>query len=131
MKKEKKVLTKCVEAKKVKEFFNEISDLITSGHDKVWTSKDENGEMNFIVGNSRVNIRINASMMKGDKSITNKNIFVTSERKHTDTESGEYNYNISYLGNYELCELTAEEVVELIACLQNALQSNGEKGVKL
>ena len=41
MKKEKKVLTKCVEAKKVKEFFNEISDLITSGHDKVWTSKDE------------------------------------------------------------------------------------------
>ena len=59
MKKEKKVLTK------VKEFFNEISDLITSGHDKVWTSKDENGEMNFIVGNSRVNIRINASMMKG------------------------------------------------------------------
>ena len=67
--------------------------------------------------------------MKRDKSITNKNIFVTSERKHTDTESGEYNYNISYLGNYELCELTAEEVVELIACLQNALQSNGEKGV--
>ena len=65
LKKEKKVLTKCVEAKKVKEFFNEISDLITSGHDKVWTSKDENGEMNFIVGNSRVNIRINASMMKG------------------------------------------------------------------
>ena len=56
---------------------------------------------------------------------------MTSERKHTDTESGEYNYNISYLGNYELCELTAEEVVELIACLQNALQSNGEKGVKL
>ena len=47
MKKEKKVLTKCVEAKKVKEFFNEISDLITSGHDKVWTSKDENGEMNL------------------------------------------------------------------------------------
>ena len=34
--------------------------------------------------------------MKRDKSITNKNIFVTSERKHTDTESGEYNYNISY-----------------------------------
>ena len=65
MKKEKKVLTKCVKAKKVKEFFNEISDLITSGHDKVWTSKDENGEMNFIVGNSRVNIRINASMMEG------------------------------------------------------------------
>ena len=30
MKKEKKVLTKCVEAKKVKEFFNEISDLITA-----------------------------------------------------------------------------------------------------
>ena len=65
MKKEKKVLTKCVEAKKVQEFFNKISDLITSGHDKVWTSKDENGEMNFIVGNSRVNIRINTSMMKG------------------------------------------------------------------
>ena len=38
--------------------------------------------------------------MKRDKSITNKNIFVTSERKHTDTESGEYNYNISYLGSY-------------------------------
>jgi hypothetical protein len=65
MKKGKKVLTKCVEAEKVKEFFNKISDLITSGHDKVWTSKDENGEMNFIVGNSRVNIRINTSMMKG------------------------------------------------------------------
>ena len=65
MKKQKKVLTKCVEAKKVQEFFNKISDLITSGHDKVWTSKDQNGEMNFIVGNSRVNIRINASMMEG------------------------------------------------------------------
>ena len=60
MKKQKKVLTKCVEAKKVQEFFNKISDLITSAHDKVWTSKDQNGEMNFIVGNSRVTIRMNA-----------------------------------------------------------------------
>lgn len=65
MKKEKKVLTKCVEAEKIQEFFNKISDLITSGHDKVWTSKDENGEMNFIVGNSRVNVRISTSMMEG------------------------------------------------------------------
>lgn len=65
MKKQKKVLTKCVEAKKVQAYFNKISDLITSGHEKVWTSKNENGEMSFIVGNSRVNIRINASMMEG------------------------------------------------------------------
>ncbi|WP_223854788.1 hypothetical protein [Bacteroides sp. GM023] len=65
MKKGKKVLTKCVEAEKIQEFFNKISDLITSGHDKVWTSKDENGEMNFIVGNSRVNVRISTSMMEG------------------------------------------------------------------
>lgn len=65
MKKEKKVLTKCVRQRKSKNFSTKLVNLITSGHDKVWTSKDENGEMNFIVGNSRVNIRINASMMKG------------------------------------------------------------------
>ena len=61
----KKVLTKCVEAQKVQAYFNKISDLITSGHDKVWTSKTENGEMSFIVGNSRVNIRVNASLLEG------------------------------------------------------------------
>ena len=60
-----KVLTKCVEAEKVQTYFKKISDLITSGHDKVWTSKDENGEMSFIVGKSRVNVRVNTSLLEG------------------------------------------------------------------
>lgn len=69
--------------------------------------------------------------MKRNKDIANKDIFVASERKHTDIESGEYNYNICYLGNYQLCGLTSEDVIDLIGCLQNALQANGEKGDSL
>lgn len=65
MRKEKKVLTKCVEAQKVQAYFNQISDLITSGRDKVWTSKNENGEMSFIVGKSRINVRVNTSLLEG------------------------------------------------------------------
>lgn len=65
MRNQKQPLTKCVEAKKVQAYFNKISDLITSGHEKVWATKGENGEMNFIVGKSRVNVRINASLLEG------------------------------------------------------------------
>lgn len=65
MKNQKQPLTKCVEAKKVQACFNKISDLITSGHDKVWATKSENGEINFIVGNSCVNVRINVSLLEG------------------------------------------------------------------
>lgn len=63
MRREKKVRTKCVDAKKIQEFFNKICEVITADQDKVWVSKEANGEISFIVGKECV--RISASMMKG------------------------------------------------------------------
>lgn len=59
--------------------------------------------------------------------ITSREIFVTSSRHHSDKESGEYFYDISYCGNIEMEELTADDAREIIACLQHALDVN-EKG---
>lgn len=63
MRRVKEVRTKCVDAKKIQEFFNKVCEVITEGQDKVWVSKEANGEVSFIVGKECV--RISASMMKG------------------------------------------------------------------
>lgn len=63
MRRDKKIRTQCVDAKKIQEFFNRVSEMITADRDKVWVSKGANGETSFIVGKERV--RISASMMKG------------------------------------------------------------------
>ncbi|WP_270436337.1 hypothetical protein [Candidatus Bacteroides intestinigallinarum] len=60
-------------------------------------------------------------------NITNRDIFVNTERKFTGKEEGEYSYNLSFNGNYELCDLSSDEVREIIACFQHALEVN-EKG---
>lgn len=62
--------------------------------------------------------------------IADRDIYVSSERKHSDKETGEYRYNIYFYGNIELCEITADDAREIIACLQYALAVNGEGGTK-
>lgn len=62
--------------------------------------------------------------------ITERDIYVSSERKHSDKETGEYRYNVYFYGNIELCEITADDAREIIACLQYALAVNGEGGTK-
>lgn len=59
--------------------------------------------------------------------ITDRDIYVSSERKHSDKETGEYRYNVYFYGNIELCEITADDAREIISCLQYALDIN-EKG---
>lgn len=62
--------------------------------------------------------------------ISDRDIYVSSERKHSDKETGEYRYNVYFYGNIELCEITADDAREIIACLQYALAVNGEGGTK-
>lgn len=68
--------------------------------------------------------------MKKEKSISNNNIYVTSERNHSTKSSSEYSYNLSYEGTYVLYEMSADEVREMIACLQYALSATEEGGEK-
>lgn len=65
--------------------------------------------------------------MKKEKNISNNDIYVSSERCHSANDSSEYLYNLWYEGSYVACEMSADEVREIIACLQNALAEN-EKG---
>jgi hypothetical protein len=59
--------------------------------------------------------------------ITDRDIYVSSERKFSDKETGEYLYNVWFYGNQELSEISADDAREVIACLQHALDVN-EKG---
>lgn len=60
--------------------------------------------------------------------ITERDIYVSSERNHSDRETGAFRYNIYFYGNIELSEITSDDAREIIACLQYALDTN-EKGV--
>lgn len=50
-----------------------------------------------------------------------------SYRTNCDSAHTGYRYNLSYHGNYVIDEMTADDVREVIACLQYALELNGEK----
>lgn len=52
---------------------------------------------------------------------------VQSYRTNSDSAHTGYRYNLSYHGNFVIDEMTADEVREVIACLQYALELNGEK----
>ena len=54
-------------------------------------------------------------------------IFVSSERSHSATSTGEYSYMLSYGGSYIACDMSADELREIISCMQNALKTNGEE----
>ena len=76
--------------------------------------------------------RINAEHpnMSKHKKISEDGIFVTSQRSHSATNTDEYSYMLSYGGNYIACDMSADELREIIACMQNALKANGEGGEK-
>ena len=59
--------------------------------------------------------------------IADRDIYVSAERKFSDTDKSPYLYNVYHDGDYEMESLTADEVRDLIACLQYALDVN-EKG---
>jgi len=60
-------------------------------------------------------------------NITKRDIYVSSERNHSDKETGDYRYNLYFYGNFAICEISADDAREIIACLQHALDVN-EKG---
>lgn len=61
------------------------------------------------------------------KSITQKDIYVQAERLCTGTETSEYKYCLAYYGNYVMCDISAEDAREIIACLQHAKGGQNEK----
>ena len=68
--------------------------------------------------------------MSKHKKISEDGIFVTSQRSHSATNTDEYNYMLWYNGNYIACDMSADELHEIIACMQNALKVNEEGGEK-
>lgn len=67
--------------------------------------------------------------MSKRSSVADCDIYVSAERKYSGTDKSPYLYNVFHDGEYEMESLTADEVRELIECLQHALAEN-EKGVK-
>lgn len=67
--------------------------------------------------------------MSKRSSVADCNIFVSAECKYSGTDKSSYLYNVYHDGEYEMESLTADEVRELIECLQHAL-AESEKGVK-
>ncbi|WP_294617630.1 hypothetical protein [uncultured Bacteroides sp.] len=65
--------------------------------------------------------------MSKRSSVADCNIFVSAECKYSGADKSPYLYNVSHDGEYEMESLTADEVRELIECLQHALAEN-EKG---
>lgn len=57
------------------------------------------------------------------------NTYVVTERAYDSSASSEYNYSLWVGGNQTFYEVSADEVREIIACLQNALNNTiGQKG---
>nr|DAJ56300.1 MAG TPA: hypothetical protein [Caudoviricetes sp.] len=66
--------------------------------------------------------------MSRNRSINQGGIFVQASRLVSNNQESEYVYNISHAGNFEMEELTSDEVRELITCLQRALIITEEGG---
>lgn len=65
--------------------------------------------------------------MSKHKKISEDGIFVTSQRSHSATNTDEYSYMLSYGGNYIACDMSADELREIISCMQNALRLMGKE----
>ena len=68
--------------------------------------------------------------MKKQQPITDQDIYVSSTRNHSGSDSTEFVYAISYYGNLEMEYLTADDARQIIACLQHALNTNEQEGGK-
>lgn len=68
--------------------------------------------------------------MKKQQPITDQDIYVSSTRNHSGSDSTEFVYSISYYGNLEMEYLTADDARQIIACLQHALNTNEQEGGK-
>lgn len=62
------------------------------------------------------------------KLIKDSDIFVVSERAHNSTQSGQHLYALWAYGDQAVSDLTADDVKEIISCLQHALDVNKEGG---
>lgn len=62
--------------------------------------------------------------------IEDNDIYVQSERHHSSKESDEHVYSLWVYGEQTFCELTSNDVLEIIACLQHALEVNEKGGSK-
>lgn len=64
------------------------------------------------------------------RRISDIDIYAHAERLFSDKEVSAYRYCLAYRGNYVLCTLSADEVREIIACLQHALDATGKGGAQ-
>ncbi len=65
---------------------------------------------------------------KKNVEIAGMGIYASSERNHVEGYNSEYVYYLYHDGGQAICDMSAEEVKEVIACLQQALTANGEGG---
>lgn len=56
--KENEVTLQCVGVQTIQNFFESISEKVTSGCSKVWVQKESNGSLCFIVGKERIRITV-------------------------------------------------------------------------
>ena len=68
--------------------------------------------------------------MSKHKKISEDGIFVTSHAHQPATNAAVWTYMLSYGGNYIACDMSADELREIISCMQNAPKANGEGGEK-
>lgn len=68
--------------------------------------------------------------MSKQKSITEQDIFVSSEQDHSGDRSSDYRFNIWYYGEYTMNDLSAEDMKELIICMQHALDATSSSTTK-
>lgn len=62
--------------------------------------------------------------------INENDIYVQSERHYSSKECDEHVYSLWVYGEQTFCELPASDILEIIACLQHALEVNKEGGGK-
>ena len=61
--------------------------------------------------------------MNKQKPISEQDIYVSSERDHSENQSSAYRYNIWFYGEYLMNDLSPDDMKELIVCMQHALDA--------
>lgn len=68
--------------------------------------------------------------MNRAKYISERDIYVEVESLCSDTETGEFRYSLIYKNSYVLNHVHTEDVLEIMACFQHAVDVNEKGGQK-
>ena len=69
-------------------------------------------------------------MKRMRKSVDDAMTYVSSSRKHIGSETGEYAYTVWFDGSVVIDAASADELRELVSCMQAALKETEEGGVR-